>query len=221
LPLRTIEGDLGIGGVSPNPLNYGVPTTQFTIPSLQDTYPVLRQNQTTHVGDSLTYVKGKHTLCSGVEYRRIQLNSHVDPNGRGTFVFSGSATSLFDSSGSSIPGTGYDLADFLLGLPQSTSIRYGTDNTYFRGIVFNSFFQDNWKISSRLTLNLGIRYEYASPLTEKENHIANLMSPRISQWQRRRAWIHGPYSGLFPLARLIDRNNVAASWHRLETLSTT
>ena len=207
-----VEGDLGIGGVSPNPLNYGVPTIQFTnFASLQDTYPVLRQNQTTHVGDSVTYVKGKHTLRSGVEYRRIQLNSHIDPNGRGTFVFSGSATSLFDASGSSIPGTGYDLADFLLGLPQSTSIRYGSDNTYFRGIVFNSFFQDNWKISSRLTLNLGVRYEYASPLTEKENHIANLdVAPNFTGVSVVVPGSIGPYSGLFPLALIDpDRNNVA------------
>src|SRR4029434_1101672 len=90
-------------------------------------------DHTSHFSDNLTYVRGKHTFRGGVEYRRIQLNYRSDPDGRGTFVFSGFTTSALASRGNPVPGSGYDLADFLLGLPQSTSIRYGGDNTYFRG----------------------------------------------------------------------------------------
>jgi len=207
-----VEGALGIGGVSPDPMNYGVPTTRFTnYASLQDTYPFLRRNQTTHFGDSVTYVRGVHTFRTGVEYRRIQLNNRSDPNGRGTFTFSGSATANYDSSGSPVPGSGYDVADFLLGLPQSTSIRYGSNNTYFRGTVFNSFFQDNWKITSHLTVNLGVRYEYASPLREKEDHIANLdVAANFTAVSVVIPGDIGPYSGPFPAALVDpDRNNVA------------
>jgi hypothetical protein len=209
--VNDVEGELGISGVSRDPMNYGVPTTQFTnYASLQDSYPVLRRNQTTHFGDSVTYIKGAHTFRSGFEYRRIQLNNRSDPNGRGTFVFSGTATADFDG-GSPVPGSGYDLADFLLALPQSTSIRYGSNNTYFRGNVFNSFFQDNWKVTSHLTLNLGVRYEYASPLYEKENHIANLdVAPNFTAVSVVVPGDLGPYSGPFPLSLVDpDRNNVA------------
>ncbi len=207
-----VEGNLGISGVSRDPTNYGVPTTQFTnYASLQDSYPLLRRNQTTHFGDSVTYIRGAHTFRSGFEYRRIQLNNRSDPNGRGTFVFSGTATAEFDGGGAPVPGTGYDLADFLLGLPQSTSIRYGSDNTYFRGNVFNSFFQDNWKVTSHLTLNLGVRYEYASPLREKENHIANLdVAPDFTGVSVVVPGDSGPYTGPFPQSLVDpDRNNVA------------
>jgi hypothetical protein len=210
--VNDVEGKLGISGVSPDPMNYGVPTVQFTnYSSLQDTYPSLRRNQTTHFADAVTYVKASHTFRTGFEYRRIQLNSRVDPNGRGTFVFSGTATADFDGGGSPVPGSGYDLADFLLGLPQSTAIRYGSNNTYFRGSVFNCFFQDNWKVTSHLTLNLGVRYEYASPLTEKENHIANLdVAPNFTTVSVVVPGDFGPYSG--PFSRSLvdpDRNNVA------------
>ena len=209
---RDVEGELGISGVSPDPLNYGVPTVRFTnYAALQDSYPTLRRDQTTQANNTLTYVKGKHTWRTGAEYRRLQLNNRSDPNGRGIFVFSGSATGLYGPNGQIAPGTGYDLADFLLGLPQSTSIRYGSNNTYFRGNVFNVFLQDNWKINSRLTLNLGLRYELATPLYETQNRIANLdVAPNFTAVAPVLPDQPGPYSGAFPRSLIdTDRNNLA------------
>ena len=193
-------------------MNYGVPTVRFTnYAALQDSYPTLRRDQTTQANNTLTYVKGKHTWRTGAEYRRLQLNNRSDPNGRGIFVFSGSATGLYGPNGQIAPGTGYDLADFLLGLPQSTSIRYGSNNTYFRGNVFNVFLQDNWKINSRLTLNLGLRYELATPLYETQNRIANLdVAPNFTAVAPVLPDQQGPYSGTFPRSLIdTDRNNLA------------
>ena len=210
--IRDVEGELGISGVSPDPLNYGVPSIRFTnYATLQDTYPALRRNQTSHLSDTVTFIRSNHTFRSGFEYRRIELNNRSDPNGRGTFTFSGFATSAFDSGGRPIPGTGYDLADFLLGLPQSTAIRFGDDNTYFRGNVFNLFFMDNWRVAPQLTLNLGLRYELASPLTEKFDRISNLdIAPNFAGAAVVLPGAEGPYSGLFPAALIDpDRNNLA------------
>jgi hypothetical protein len=210
--VRNVEGDLGISGVSPDPMNYGVPTVRFTnYAALQDSYPTLRRDQTTQANNTLTYVKGKHTWRTGAEYRRLQLNNRSDPNGRGIFVFSGSATGLYGPNGQIAPGTGYDLADFLLGLPQSTSIRYGSNNTYFRGNVFNVFVQNNWKINSRLTLNLGLRYELATPLYETQNRIANLdVAPNFTEVAPVLPDQQGPYSGHFSRSLIdTDRNNFA------------
>ncbi|MEZ5397549.1 MAG: hypothetical protein R2724_32885 [Bryobacterales bacterium] len=60
------------------------------------------------------------------------LNSISEQNARGSFTFSGVATSQYDSAGLPIANTGFDFADFLLGAPQSSSIRFGNPDTYFR-----------------------------------------------------------------------------------------
>ena len=210
--VNDVEGQLGIAGVSPAPINYGVPTIRWTnYASLQDTYPLLRRNQTSHVNDSITYIKGQHTLRSGVEVRRIELNNQTDPNGRGTFNFTGQATSQFGPHGSPVPGTGYDLADFLLGLPQSTSVRYGEDSSCFRGNVLNMFAQDTWKIAAGLTMTLGIRYELAMPFIEIRDHISNLdIAPDFAGASTVLPGERGPYSGQFPRSLVNpDRNNLA------------
>ena len=83
-------------------------------------------------------------------------------------------------AGSTVAGTGYDFADFLLGLPQQTSVQFGEDNYHFHGNFWDLYVQDEWKVRGNLTLNLGVRYEYVSPLTEENNRIANLdLSPAV------------------------------------------
>jgi hypothetical protein len=73
-----------------------------------------------------------------------------------------------------VTGTGLDLADFLLGLPQSSSIQYGEQTNYFLQNQVNGYAQDEWKARSNLTLTLGVRYEYFGPIEEKYGRIANL-----------------------------------------------
>jgi hypothetical protein len=73
-----------------------------------------------------------------------------------------------------VSGTGYDLADFLLGLPQSSSIQYSQSSNYFFQNQWNLYAQDEWKARSNLTLVLGVRYEYFSPVSEKYGRLANL-----------------------------------------------
>ncbi len=210
--VNDVEGELGITGVSPAPINYGVPAIRWTnYAGLQDTYPLLRRNQTSHVNEAMTYVKGKHTLRGGAEYRRIELNNQTDPNGRGTFTFTGLATSQFGLQGNPISGTGYDLADFLLGFPQSTSVRYGESSYYFRGNVLNTFVQDTWKIAAGLTMTLGIRYELAMPFIEIRDHISNLdIAPNFTGASPVLPGQQGPYSGQFPRSLVNpDYNNLA------------
>lgn len=210
--VRDVTGELGITGVSQDPLNYGVPTIRLTNhAALQDSNPTLRRDQTSHVSNTVTYVRGKHSIRTGFEFRRIQLNNRSDPNGRGTFVFNGSLTSAMDEAGNLITGSGYDLADFLLGLPQSTSIRYGTNNTYFRGNAYNLFVQDNWRVLSQLTLNFGLRYELATPFIETQDRIANLdVAPGFAAVSVVLPGSVGSYSGQFPRSLVDgDRNNFA------------
>jgi len=201
-----ITGDLGIAGVSQNPLDWGLPNISLThFGSIHDTNPKLLRNQTLTFSEKLIWNHGKHTWRWGGEFQRIQLNTKASNDARGTFVFTG-------------VNSGYDFADLLLALPQQTQVQFGQDSYHFRGNSWNVFGQDNWKVRGNLTLNLGVRYEYVSPFSEINNRIANLdLSPGVlSPGVAPAAVAHvlpgmiGPYSGQFP-ATLIrpDRNNVA------------
>ncbi|MGB6988678.1 MAG: TonB-dependent receptor [Candidatus Sulfotelmatobacter sp.] len=178
--LDDIDSGLGITGVSTNPFDWGLPNLSFgDLTSLSDTNPQLLRNQTYTFSDYVVWSHGKHTWRWGGDFRRVQLNTEASSNARGAFEFSG-VNSSDVVNGSQVMGTGYDFADFLLGLPQSTAVEFGQDNYHFHGNYWDIYVQDEWKMRGNLTLNLGVRYEYVSPLTEENNLIANLdLSPQV------------------------------------------
>ena len=214
-----IDSALGIAGVSTNPFDWGLPNISFTdFASIQDTNPQLLRNQTYTFSDSVVWTHGKHSWRWGGDFRRIQLNTETSSNARGTFLFTGLNTSQISAQGQPVVGTGYDFADFLLGLPQQTSVQFGLNSYHFHGNYWDLFVQDEWKIRGNLTLNLGARYEYVSPLSEENNRIANLdLSPGVlnsALGVPAAAEVLpgqvGPYSGKVPVSLVRpDRNNIA------------
>jgi hypothetical protein len=169
-----VAAALGIQGVSTDPLNWGPPNLSFTnFAGLSDGTASLRRTQTSAVTGMLLWVHKTHNLSFGGGYRRQQDNRDSDPNGRGAFAFNGYATSLI-SNGVAVPGTGFDLADYLLGTPDTATVRYGNPSLYFRGSVYNLYAQDDWRVNSRLSLNFGLRWEYQTPVTELYNRLVNL-----------------------------------------------
>jgi hypothetical protein len=207
-----VAGELGIQGTSSSPLNYGPPGLNFTnFGALSDGAPVLTRNQSQSGSDSVVWSMGAHTFTFGGQYTRNDLNNLADQNGRGTFNFTGFATSDFSANGSPVPGTGFDFADFLLGYAQSSSIRYGDTATYFRQNIVSGYGQDDWKVKANLTVLLGLRYEYFSPFSEKYGHIANLdIGPDFSAVHVVTPGESGAFTGAFP-AGLInsDKTNFA------------
>ncbi|MGO8808210.1 MAG: TonB-dependent receptor, partial [Candidatus Sulfotelmatobacter sp.] len=175
---NNITGTLKISGVSTNPFDWGLPNLSFKdIASLQDTTPSLTRPQTYTFSDNVIWNHGKHTWRWGGDFRRVQVNTETASNPRGSFVFTGTNTAQV-SSGNPVT-TGYDFADFLLGYAQQTSVQFGGSD-YFRGNYWDLYAQDEWKMRANLTLNLGVRYEYVSPLTEINNRLANLiLSPNV------------------------------------------
>lgn len=170
-----VAAELGIQGTSQEPINYGPPTLTFTnFASLTDALPSNAAVQYVSEGDSYSWVKKNHTMTFGGDFKRQDRNTVTDQNARGTFAFSGIATSAFTSSGQPIPNTGLDFADFLLGLPQASSVQFGGDSTYFRQNAWDGYANDDWRVNPNLTLMFGLRYEYYSPLSEKYGHLANL-----------------------------------------------
>jgi len=195
-----IATDLGIQGTSSNPLDFGPPTLNFTnFATLSDGIATLTRNQTQGGSESVSVLKGLHSITIGGGYTRADLSTVTDPNGRGTLNFTGLATSALGPDGRPVPGTGYDLADFLLGYPQSSSIRYGDTSNYFLQNQWNAYAQDEWKLRPSFTLLLGIRYEYFSPFAEKYGRMANLdIASGFSNVALVTPTKPGPYTGAFP-----------------------
>ena len=177
--VNDVTGDLGIAGVSTAPLTFGIPAINFTsFSALNDPVPSLVRNQTLRLSDSWKWVHGKHTMTIGGELRRIELNSEADPLPRGQFTFTGVLTSQLTATGQPVPATPQsepvnELADFLLGLPYSTTVQFGP-NIYLRSWDFIGYAQDDWRMSKQFTLLYGLRYEAVTPPVDKFNQIANL-----------------------------------------------
>src|SRR5208337_602829 len=158
-----------------DPLDWGLPALQFTnfgAPNLA--IPSLTRNQAFRAMDIFLRNVGKHNIRVGGELRRVEQNLLKNPNARGTFAFSGYTTSDFTSNGLPAANTGFDFADFLLGLPQTTSVQFGDPSNYFRSWVYDAFIQDDWRATAHLTILYGLRYEYFAPFTEKYGHLSDL-----------------------------------------------
>ena len=206
-----VTGNAGIGGVPTNPFDWGLPAISFTsFTGLSDPMPRRELDQTYSISDTLGWSHGKHTYRFGGDYRRILQSFHSARNAEGSFVFTGFATAQY-ANGIAQPGTGVDLADFLLGLPQQSGIQFGANSYDFRANSFDLFAQDDWRLRASLSLNLGLRYEYNGPYTEAHNQIVNLdVAPGFTAAVPVQPGNSGPFFGAFPASLLQpDRNNFA------------
>ncbi len=121
----------------------------------------------TQIADSLTWLKGRHTIKLGVDLRWERLNVIQPPSPTGSFTFS----SLFtDQPG--VTNTGTPLASFLLGQVQQFSIDLQQDEIRNRASFQEYFAQDDWRLSNWLTVNAGFRYTLNFPSTEESNQAA-------------------------------------------------
>lgn len=207
-----LAAQLGIRGAAQDPINYGPPNLNFTnFGRLADGSPLKQRTLNFTFAANFIYVRGKHSLTAGGDTSRILFNNRTDSNARGTFTFSGLATSALDANGVPIASTGFDFADFLLGLPQSSSIRFGSPSNYYRAQNYSLFIQDEWKAAPNLTFNFGLRYEYYSPWTEKYDRLSNLdIAPGVTGVAAVTPGQTGPYSGAFNDALINgDPNNFA------------
>jgi trimeric autotransporter adhesin len=90
-------------------------------------------------------------------------------------------------------------------------LRIGNSNNYYRGWYTNAYVLDDYRVSAGLTLNLGLRYEYFSPYTELQGHLANLdLSSGFQKFAVVTPGVAGPYSGAFPSSLIKgDPNNLS------------
>jgi hypothetical protein len=122
-------------------------------------------SNTFHYADTLAWTHGKHTFRGGFEYRRYQINLFNNFASRGFLFFS-----TFD--------------DLLTGNILQAFVGTGITDRGFRARDAAGYFQDDWKVTKRLTLNLGVRYDYLGPSTDVKDRLGNFDPSRLDALTR-------------------------------------
>jgi len=152
--------------------NFGLPRVEIEAlpfdrirfgPNWSETTPANFAENTFEVRDTLRNVRGNHALAFGGEYRKEEDNNNLIGGARPLY----SMTGLFNFANDAPVFYQID-ADPRTGGPPDTQ-------RYFRSHTIAFFGQDDWKVRPNFTLNLGLRWEYFAPLTEKEGKLSNLV----------------------------------------------
>jgi hypothetical protein len=158
-----VSGRAGIMGNDQTPQFWGPPSLSFSsgFSGLSDGNFALNHNTTNQIGESMLWVRNKHNVIFGADFRRLDFNQLSQQNPRGSLHFAGGFT-------------GFDFADFLLGYPQTSSVAYGNADKYFRASWADTFVTDDWRLNSRLSLNIGVRWDFQGPVNELYDRLVNL-----------------------------------------------
>ena len=170
---RDVAEDLGVSGLSSDPFTWGLPqflVANFNLPTDDPILPQVQRNNQWNITSGLTLELGRHTLKTGGHWSYFQNNYRESRLARGQFFFTGAFTADPSSAGE----TGNPFADFLLGFPQETHRQVGPTQAYLHQHTYGLYAQDDWRVGSSLTLNLGLRYDYFSPFTEQRNNLYNV-----------------------------------------------
>lgn len=169
---QNVASQLGFPGVPYGPNNGGLPNITIddgtaTIGS-SGFLPSIEKQNAYVLGENITTVYGRHLLKFGTELRFIEFTIFQPAASRGTMDF---ASDLTDNAAAPTTG-GEAFATFLLGAPDGATITNQHNVDYHHG-DYSWFVQDDFKFSSKLTLNLGLRYELFTVIKAKDNQEAN------------------------------------------------
>lgn len=161
---NTVVQQIGLQGVSAAPGTGGFPEVDFGsgIQGFYENPSQIALSQSISLLDNLTWQKGRHTIKGGtlLAIARPTVSHGAGVNQFGAFGFNGFAT-------------GFDYADFLLGLPSSESLSSDPPDRYNRHTDTGLFVQDGWKATQRLTVTVGLRWEYFMPPVDANDRRSN------------------------------------------------
>ncbi|MGA3187850.1 MAG: carboxypeptidase regulatory-like domain-containing protein [Bryobacteraceae bacterium] len=160
---ENISGEAGITGNNQQPQNWGPPALNFLsgIYPLSDSNESVTHYQTSAVSDNNYWIHGRHNIQFGGDFKKQQFNINGQSDPRGVFTFTGAAT-------------GNDFAGFLLGIPDTSQLAFGNADKYLRDTIYDGYITDDLRVSPSLTMNVGVRWDYWSPITELYGRLVNL-----------------------------------------------
>ncbi len=160
---ENVAGDAGIGGVNQDPSNWGPSALAFSsgLAGLSSAQFASNHDRTHAFGGETIWSHGRHTVTAGGDARVRRLDIESQQNPRGSFTFTGAST-------------GSDVADFLLGLPHASAIAYGNADKFLRATSADAYVTDDVRLNPTFTANVGVRWEYESPFTERLGRLVNL-----------------------------------------------
>lgn len=206
---KDIAGSL-FNGVDSMPVTFGMTQISWTQYSAIGTGngPLSWFTTNAEVADNVTIIHGAHTFEFGAGARKYFYKSSNAYEPRGIITFTG----LFTKG--PLNPTGNAVADFILGRPFTGALNEGNYTGWYNSHGVNFFVQDDWKIGPKLTLNLGVRYEYLAPFQEEHDRVSTfdpsypggrLLTPNAAA----AAAVNSPLIGVAPSRNLTDpdRNN--------------
>lgn len=162
----------GLKNTTDQPIMFGVPGFNITgfsgVGSISQAIGALDENF--QFVDNLSITSGKHNLRTGFQISRQKYFQITNFSGNPSFNFDGRYTGI----------QGFGLADFLLGIPFRASGAIGDSIQNLRTTFWSGYLQNDWRVLPSLTLNFGLRYEYAPSPTEKDNK-SLVFSPELAR----------------------------------------
>jgi hypothetical protein len=155
---------VGLQGVTRDPRDIGYP--QISTRGLYSTFGdpttfTYRDNQHFEIYDNVLFDRGSHRIKLGGYYFHLQFKPEQPDNARGAFTYTGQFT-------------GNAFADFLLGYPTTAVSGIGRGDENGRTNWFHVFAQDDWRMRSNLTVNLGLRYEYNQHMRASDDRLSSV-----------------------------------------------
>ena len=200
---NNIAAKYGLGGIPFGPSLGGFPAISFGgfingigVPSYM---PSNEKQNVLQIIDNFSKVWGRHTVKFGVNFQHVRFYGLQPPDGIGSQSYSGTYTS--DPGQPSIV-TGSGAADFLLDDMNSSSLNTVTPTTNLRWYEA-AFLQDDWKVTPRLTLNLGLRWEYTQPMQALGNAQANFVGNYVNNNQGTGTYLIPQSQKSFPIAPVL------------------
>jgi outer membrane receptor protein involved in Fe transport len=190
-----IPAQFGIQGIPQTPQDGGLPYLNIAglnFLGVSGVLPTYKNSNVWDIRENLTKIQGRHVLKMGFETQYNFFPFLIGPSVRGNFTYAGSYTSI---PGNNVAVVGPGTAQFLL-TPEAATVANGIDDVGGANKVGGSdavqtveirhysagYFQDDWKTTRKLSLNLGIRWDYFSPTTNRFDAETNFVPGAASEW---------------------------------------
>ncbi|HYP08515.1 MAG TPA: hypothetical protein VER03_19930, partial [Bryobacteraceae bacterium] len=176
---RDVTTEMGIPGLKGgDPVTWGIPgivMSGFSGFGDSSEGPYANDNNSLQFVDNFSWITGKHSIRFGGEFRRENFKQDGNQFARAEFAFDPEATSI--SGANAAARGGFSFADFLLGIPKRSEAAVQIASARFQNTSYGFYVDDVWKVTSKMTINMGLRYELTPPWLDKTGRLFTVAIP--------------------------------------------